>query len=152
MARLRAAPFIDVLSPLDLKAKTEDGNLPHPWAPALFSYSDIGVRHRRLLQQDAHDENPLPVDLLYYEKHPSLILVIRKLTALDCVLRLNQRVAAFPRQRRTERGPELITPARIFCCRFNGITRRADRSPQHSEEGGRNYPYFRPKRPRRVSL
>jgi hypothetical protein len=60
MTRLRAAPFINVLSPLELQAKTEDGDVPNPWAPALFiSYSHIGVRHGRSLQQDAHDENPL---------------------------------------------------------------------------------------------
>src|SRR6185503_21143351 len=59
MTRLRAAPFINVLSPLELQAKTEDGDVPNPWAPALFiSYSHIGVRHGRSLQQDAHDENP----------------------------------------------------------------------------------------------
>src|SRR5690242_14377328 len=43
-AGLRAAPFINVLSPLELQAKTEDGDVPNPWAPALFSYSHIGVR------------------------------------------------------------------------------------------------------------
>jgi hypothetical protein len=38
MAGLSAAPFINLQSPLRLKSKTDDWDLPTPRATALFSY------------------------------------------------------------------------------------------------------------------
>jgi hypothetical protein len=38
MAGLPAAPFINLLSPLQRKSKTDDWDLPNPRATALFSY------------------------------------------------------------------------------------------------------------------
>src|SRR5262249_47449120 len=45
MAGLPAAPFINLLSPLRLKSKTDDWNLPGPRATALFSCFVIRVCH-----------------------------------------------------------------------------------------------------------
>src|SRR5262245_41170781 len=45
MARLPAAPFINLLAPLRLKSKTDDWNLPGPRATALFSCYVIRVCH-----------------------------------------------------------------------------------------------------------
>ena len=41
MAGLPAAPFINVLLPLQLKSKTDDWSLPNPRATAFFSYYNI---------------------------------------------------------------------------------------------------------------
>jgi hypothetical protein len=41
MAGLPAAPFINVLLPLQLKSKTDDWSLPNPRATALFSYYNV---------------------------------------------------------------------------------------------------------------
>jgi hypothetical protein len=41
MARLPAAPFINLLSPLRLKSKTDDWDLSNPRPTALFSYDNI---------------------------------------------------------------------------------------------------------------
>jgi hypothetical protein len=41
MAGLPAAPFINLLSPLLLKSKTDDWSLPNPRAAARFSYYNI---------------------------------------------------------------------------------------------------------------
>ena len=41
MAGLPAAPFINILLPLQLKSKTDDWGLPNPRATALFSYYNI---------------------------------------------------------------------------------------------------------------
>ena len=45
MAGLPAAPFINLLSPLRLKSKTDDWDLPTPRAPALFSCYVIRLCH-----------------------------------------------------------------------------------------------------------
>jgi hypothetical protein len=41
MAGHPAAPFIDVLLPLQMESKTDNGGLPNGRAPALFSYCNI---------------------------------------------------------------------------------------------------------------
>ena len=40
-AGLPAAPFINVLLPLQIKSKTDDWSLPNPRATALFSYYNV---------------------------------------------------------------------------------------------------------------
>src|SRR5436309_12017967 len=40
-AGLPAAPFINVLLPLQIKSKTDDWSLPNPLATALFSYYNV---------------------------------------------------------------------------------------------------------------
>src|SRR5262245_13831063 len=56
MAGLPAAPFINLLSPLRLKSKTDDWDLPGPRAAALFSCYVIRVCHTPYYEKNSFGE------------------------------------------------------------------------------------------------
>ncbi len=86
MAGLLAAPFVNRLLPLDLESKTEDGDLPTPWATALFSKTCF--RHAAGLTTKRPRRES---QFLYYEKSSRFVDAFHRKEFLyyeKCALRL----------------------------------------------------------------